>query len=642
MPTPSGDNFRPEKGGPDKPSGGKPLRPMPWQGQGSKWGWVFWAVMLIAIFVYMMVQAGAASAPKIAYSDFRDLVQKGQVAAITIQGQEISGTFKSKQTVETISGEKRTGEKSFNTIMPTIEDPELMKMLQDNNVTIKAQVQGGNQWLVTLLILGGPWVVIIGYVLYARRKAQGQMMSGGGLFGVGASRAKRYTRTMSRVTFDDVAGLENAKSDLQEIIDYLKNPERFKKMGADIPKGVLLVGPPGTGKTLLARATAGEADVPFFSISASEFIEMFVGVGASRVRDLFATAKKEAPAIIFIDELDSVGRTRGTGLGGGHDEREQTLNQILSEMDGFEPHQSVIVLSATNRPDVLDPALVRPGRFDREVTLDMPRKHAREMILRIHTRRVPLAADVDIANLASRTVGFSGADLKNLVNEAALLAARQNEDKVTPQDFDLARDKVILGQKREEMLGEDEKKITAYHEAGHTLASWLLPGADPLQKVTIIPRGLSLGATEQAPTEDRYTYTENYLLQRVAILLSGQVAERIVFHDISNGASDDLKKATQLVRRMVTQWGMSDRLGPVTFSWGEEHPFLGKEIASPREFSEETARIVDEEIQRIVKEQEVKAEKLLNEHRSDLEKVATELLKHETLEKDDIRKILGQ
>ncbi len=590
----------------------------------------------------MMIQAGAVSPPKISYSDFKDLVHKGQVASITVTGQEISGSFKSKQDIVTVSQEKRKGATTFSTVMPAIDDPELMKLLQENGVAVTAKVQGGSQWLGTFLILVLPWVIVFGYVLYARRKTQNQIMGGGGLFGVGMSRAKRYTRTMSRTTFDDVAGLENAKKDLQEIIDYLRHPERFKKMGADIPKGVLLVGPPGTGKTLLARATAGEADVPFFSISASEFIEMFVGVGASRVRDLFSTAKKEAPSIIFIDELDSVGRTRGTGLGGGHDEREQTLNQILSEMDGFEPHQSVIVLSATNRPDVLDPALVRPGRFDREVTLDMPRRHAREQILRIHTRRVPLAPDVDIANLAARTVGFSGADLKNLVNEAALLAARQNQEKVTAQDFDMARDKVILGQKREEMLGEEEKKITAYHEAGHALASWVLPGADPLQKVTIIPRGLSLGATEQAPAEDRFTYTQTYLLLRVAILLSGRAAEKLVFNDVSNGASDDLKKATQLVRRMVTQWGMSERLGPATFSWGEEHPFLGKEIASARDFSEETARVVDEEIQRILKEQEERVANLLSERRSDLEKIAAELLKHETLEKEDIRKLLAQ
>jgi cell division protease FtsH len=618
---------------------GRPFLPL---GQRSRWGWLFWVFLLVIVIGYVMFQSRAAAAPQIAYSDFKSLVQKGQVAAITIKGQEISGTFKSKQEIKTVSGETKKDVLSFKTIKPTIEDPELITLLQDNGVTVKGQVQGGNQWLGTLLILGLPWLLILGYFVYARRKAQGQVFGRGGLFGVGMSPAKRYTRTMSRTTFDDVAGLENAKKDLEEIIDYLKNPGRFMKMGADIPKGILLVGPPGTGKTLLARATAGEADVPFFSISASEFIEMFVGVGASRVRDLFATAKKEAPSIIFIDELDSVGRTRGTGLGGGHDEREQTLNQILSEMDGFEPHQSVIVLSATNRPDVLDPALIRPGRFDREITLDMPRKHARQKILRIHTRRVPLAPEVDLENLAARTVGFSGADLKNLVNEAALLAARQNEPKVTAADFDMARDKVILGQKREEMLGEDEKKITAYHEAGHALASWLLPGADPLQKVTIIPRGLSLGATEQAPAEDRYTYTETYLLQRVAILLSGRAAEKLVFKDISSGASDDLKKATQLVRRMVTQWGMSERLGPVTFSWGEEHPFLGKEMATPRDFSEETARIVDEEIQRIVKEQEDKAARVLKEHQDDLEKLAAELLKHETLEKQDIQKILGK
>jgi cell division protease FtsH len=492
-----------------------------------------------------------------------------------------------------------------------------------------------------LLIFVLPWILIIGYFAYASKRMKGMMGGTGGLFGVGKSRAKRFRASSSNITFEDVAGLQNAKQDLHEIIDYLKEPKKFSVLGADIPKGILLMGPPGTGKTLLARASAGEANVPFFSISGSEFIEMFVGVGASRVRDMFEDAKREAPSIIFIDEIDSVGRIRGTGLGGGHDEREQTLNQILSEMDGFEPHQSVVVIAATNRPDVLDPALIRPGRFDRQIALELPQKQAREKILKIHTRHVPLADDVDLENLSKRTVGFSGADLKNVVNEAALLAGRKDKKMVDAQDFEEARDKILLGAEREEMLSDEEKKLVAYHEAGHTLVAEIVPNADRLQKVTIIPRGRSLGATEQVPEIDRHNLKRAYLLDRITVTLGGRAAEKLVFDEISTGGADDLKQVTQLARRMICQWGMSDKLGPVTFRQGEEHPFLGRELAQAKDFSESTARIIDEEIQSIVSEMEQKAFDILKEHRDTLNALAEALLEHETLEYDDVEAIVN-
>jgi cell division protease FtsH len=604
-------------------------------------GILIWLVLIVVVVYTLFSLFPGSDSVTVSYSEFKKQVTAGNVSQVTIGAQEISGRFKEGAATPGQGKEEEPKASNFSTIKPPVQDPELMKILEEQGVTVRGKKESGTL-LQTILIFALPWLLIFGYFYYMGRKAKGQMggLGGGPFMGVGKSRAKRYTKTKTQVTFDDIAGQENAKKDMREIVDYLKQPKKFMALGADIPKGILLVGPPGTGKTLMARATAGEADVPFFSISGSEFIEMFVGVGASRVRDMFGTAKKEAPSIIFIDELDSIGRARGTGLGGGHDEREQTLNQILSEMDGFIPHQSVIVLSATNRPDVLDPALTRPGRFDRQITLDMPHRLSREKILRIHTRRVPLDGDVDLENLAARTVGFSGADLKNLVNEAALLAARQEQKKVRMEDFHRARDKILLGQKREEMLSDEEKEIVAYHESGHALLAKLIPDADPLQKVTIIPRGRSLGATEQAPEEDKYNFTRGYMLNRIAIILGGRAAEKLIFDDISNGAADDLKQVTKLARQMVTQWGMSDRVGPVTFSLGEEHLFLGREMAAPKDFSEATARIIDEEIQRIVTEQEERARKLLSDNKDKLKRLAAELLKRETLENPDIERIL--
>jgi cell division protease FtsH len=515
-----------------------------------------------------------------------------------------------------------------------------MELLEKNNVIVHAQ-SDERSWFMTLLLGLLPWLLIIGFFVYSSKKFQERMGGMGGPFGFAKSKAKLYTKSMSAVNFADVAGLANTKKELEEVVDFLKDPSKFQSLGGELPKGILLVGPPGVGKTLMARAVAGEADVPFFSISGSEFIEMFVGVGASRVRDMFKKAKKDAPAIIFIDELDSIGRVRGTGLGGGHDEREQTLNQILNEMDGFSKHESVVVLAATNRPDVLDPALVRPGRFDRRITLEMPQKESRKEILKIHTREIPLGDDVDLEEVAKRTVGFSGAELKNLTNEAALLAARKEKDKVEDEDFDDARDKILMGIEREDVIKDEEKKVIAYHEAGHALVARLLPGADPLEKVSIIPRGRALGATEQIPEEDRHNFSRIYLLNRIAIMLGGRAAEKINFEDITTGAGDDLKKATQIARRMVCQWGMSDKVGPVTFRQGEPHPFLGREISEPKDFSEKTAQLIDEEVRRIIRDMEKKAGDILASHREKLDGLADGLLEQETLSKEEIDKIVN-
>ena len=456
------------------------------------------------------------------------------------------------------------------------------------------------------------------------------------------SQAKRFQPSEQRTTFEDVAALEQAKIELQEIVEFLKNPGKFERLGAQIPKGVLLMGPPGTGKTLLARAVAGEAGVPFFSINGSEFIQMFVGVGASRVRDLFRTAKESAPCILFIDEIDAVGRERGAGFGGGHDEREQTLNQILSEMDGFQQTEAVIVLAATNRPDVLDPALLRPGRFDRHVTIDRPTREGRVAILKVHCRKVPLSDDVDLDTICSGTIGFSGADLRNLVNEAALLAARVSKNAVEMEDFEHARDKILLGPLREDILNDQEKEITAYHEAGHALLAWLLPEVDLIHKVTIIPRGRSLGVTQLVPDEERYNAGEKRLHSQLAFIFGGRAAERLIFEEYSAGAEDDLRQATQLARRMVAHWGMSEVIGPVAFRQGEEHPFLGKEIHEQRKFSEETAHIIDQRSAAVFDVAQERAFNLVSEHRDDLERLARALLENESLGQTELKEILGE
>lgn len=479
------------------------------------------------------------------------------------------------------------------------------------------------------------------FILVMMRRSREQM-GGGFMSGFSRSPAKKFEPSHGRTTFKDVAGLDGVKTELQEIVEYLKNPEKFTKLGARIPKGVLLNGPPGTGKTLLARAVAGEADVPFFSINGSEFIQMFVGVGASRVRDLFGSAKEQAPAIIFIDEIDAVGRLRGTGVGGGHDEREQTLNQILSEMDGFAPTESVIVMAATNRPDVLDPALLRPGRFDRHITVDRPTSKGRLEMFKVHSRQVPLAKDVDFQRLAAATIGLTGADIRNIVNEAALWATRQNKDSVDMSDFEYAKDKVIMGAKREEVLTEKERRMTAYHEAGHALLAWMTPGSERVNKVTIVPRGFALGVTQLVPDEDRLSVSESQLRDRLAFIMGGRAAEKVVFGEVTAGAENDIKQSTSLARKMVVNWGMSKRIGPAAFKVSEEHPFLGKEIsAGSRDFSEYTAQIIDEEVLLILREADSRAEETLQNHRNKLDALAEALLLKEELTEVEIESILG-
>lgn len=600
---------------------------------------IFW---ILISYGYLLFTQGNRTA-EIPYSQFKTEVQNGEITRVEIKGEEVNGTYRKSRAESTATNDSAAepSVRTFRTVLPSWEDPQLIKLLEEKGVVIKASPDE-KSFLTTLVISLLPWVLIIGLFVYLNKRMRSQMGSGpgGGLFGFGKSKAKKVRAEEVEVTFDDVAGLDNAKKELMEMVDYLKDPQMFQEIGAELPKGILLAGPPGTGKTLMARAMAGEAGVQFFSISGSEFIEMFVGVGASRVRDMFSTAKKEAPSLIFIDELDSIGRARGTGVGGGHDEREQTLNQILSEIDGFNPSESVIVLAATNRPDVLDQALIRPGRFDRQISLDMPQKKARRQILEVHAKKLSMADTIDFDSLAGATVGFSGADLKNLVNEAALLAARKEKSEVEMEDFNESRDKIIMGVKREDRLTDKEKKMVAYHEAGHALTALMLPGTDPLTKVSIIPRGRSLGATEQVPEEDRHNLSKNYLLNRIAVMIGGRAAEELIFGDITSGAGDDLKKATQIARRMVCQWGMSKTVGLVVFKKGEQHPFLGRELAEERDYSETTAHVIDEEVKTILEECHDQAMKILQDNKDRLERLAEELMQQETLSADEIKGLL--
>ncbi len=532
------------------------------------------------------------------------------------------------------------GPQTFKVILPQQNGQDLDKALRDSGAKIQVlPLNDGTSLFLTMYVLV-PLLLFFGlWFLMSRMRDQ---MSGGGILG-GFSRspAKRYDTTTKPVTFADVAGLDGVKNDLTEVVEFLKNPQKFARLGGRIPKGILLFGPPGTGKTLLARAVAGEAGVPFFSISGSEFIQMFVGVGASRVRDMFRTAKEASPAILFIDEIDAVGRHRGAGLGGGNDEREQTLNQILSEMDGFSPNESVIVVAATNRPDVLDPALLRPGRFDRHITVDRPNIKARVAMFKVHCRDVPLATGVDLERLARGTVGLTGADIRNLVNEAALWATRNGKNVVDMEDFEYARDKVLMGPKREEVLSGKEKTMTAYHEAGHALLAWILPGVDRVHKVTIVPRGRALGVTQLLPEEDRLNIGQTDLHNRLIFIMGGRAAEKIIYDQYSAGAENDLSQATKIARRMVSHWGMSERLGPVAFRTSEEHPFLGKEIVEQREFSESTAQLIDEEISRILREADERARALLTEQRAKLDLLASELEKREILDDVEIAELIG-
>jgi cell division protease FtsH len=561
---------------------------------------------------------------EIYFTEFMDQVAAGEVSEVVIQDEG------------TITGTSDDG-KTFRVYSPHY--PDLIKDLRDKGVKIIAKPPKKESLLVTILVSWFPFLLLIGVWIFFMRQMQG---GGNKALSFGKSRAKLLTEDQQKVTFKDVAGVDEAKEELQEIIEFLKDPKKFQKLGGKIPKGVLLMGPPGTGKTLLARAIAGEADVPFFTISGSDFVEMFVGVGASRVRDLFDQGKKNAPCIIFVDEIDAVGRHRGAGLGGGHDEREQTLNQLLVEMDGFESHESVILIAATNRPDVLDPALLRPGRFDRQVVVPNPDIKGREGILQVHTRKIPLEEEVDVHVLARGTPGFSGADLANLVNEAALLAARQNKEKVGMADLEEAKDKVLMGPERRSMIMTDEeKRFTAYHETGHALVAKLLPGkADPVHKVTIIPRGRALGVTQQLPESDKYTFSNENMLARITVLLGGRTSEEIIFGHTTTGAGNDIERATEIARKMVCEWGMSDRLGPLTFGKKEEQIFLGREIAQHRDYSEATAIEIDQEVKRIVSECHEKARTLLQEHIDTLKRISETLLEVEVLSSEQIDEIM--
>jgi cell division protease FtsH len=582
--------------------------------------WLVLALIFLVIFSVFSKQHGRE--PEIVFSDFMSSVDRGEVQEVVIQGHNIQGKYK--------NGER------FRTFAPN--DPELVKSLREKNVKIAAKPEDESPWYMVLLLNWFPMLLLIGVWIFFMRQMQ---VGGGKAMSFGKSRAKLLTENQHRVTFSDVAGVDEAKDDLQEIIAFLKDPKKFTKLGGRIPKGCLLVGPPGTGKTLLARAIAGEAGVPFFSISGSDFVEMFVGVGASRVRDLFVQGKKNAPCIIFIDEIDAVGRHRGAGLGGGHDEREQTLNQLLVEMDGFEANEGVILIAATNRPDVLDPALLRPGRFDRRVVVPRPDVKGREGILQVHTRKVPLATDVDVSVLARATPGFAGADLENLVNEAALLAARNNKEKVDMGDFELAKDKVMMGAERRSMIiSDEEKRNTAYHEAGHALVAKLLPGADPIHKVTIIPRGMALGLTQQLPMDEKHTYPKEYLLNNLVILFGGRVAEELVLEHMTTGAGNDIEKATDLARRMVCEWGMSEKLGPMTFGKKEEEIFLGRDFTQKVDYSESTAIEIDSEVRRIIQESYHRAKDLLKSNLRLLHKVAETLLEKEVLDGSEIDAIV--
>ena len=572
-------------------------------------------VLALAFFgIFSALRKQYRPEPEIIFSDFIGSVERGDVQAVVIQGPNIQGKYKNGGL--------------FKTFAP--DDPGLVNSLRSKDVKITAKPEDESPWYMTLLLNWFPMLILVGVWIFFMRQLQ---MGGGKVMSFGKSRAKLLTENQQRVTFSDVAGVDEAKDDLQEIIAFLKDPKKFTRLGGRLPKGCLLVGAPGTGKTLLARAIAGEAEVPFFSISGSDFVEMFVGVGASRVRDLFIQGKKKAPCIIFIDEIDAVGRHRGAGFGGGNDEREQTLNQLLVEMDGFESNEGVILIAATNRPDILDPALLRPGRFDRHVVVPRPDVRGREGILQVHIRKVPLSTDVDVSVLARSTPGFTGADLENLVNEAALLAARNDKEKVGMLDLELSKDKVMMGAERRSMIiSDEEKRTTAYHEAGHALIAKLLPGADPIHKVTIIPRGMALGLTQQLPMDEKYTYPREYLLNNLVILFGGRVAEELVLEQITTGAGNDIEKATDLARRMVCEWGMSEKLGPMTFGKKEEEVFLGRDFTQKTDYSKSTAVEIDAEVTRIIQESYHRAKELLTTNLRLLKKIAEQLLEKEVLD----------
>ncbi len=608
-----------------------------------RWAWfVIFGVLLSYLFVNLSSGNRLLGTEPIdmLYSDFLQQVETGNVAEVIIQENIAEGEFNREVTYPQNPGEgesQRTSDQFITTIPPQ-EDSRLLNLLNDNGVAVGAQQTNINP-LLLFLVQWAPFILIIGFIFWMGRRAQRQATSG--IFGFGQSQAREYKSDFPQVSFDEVAGQDAAKSELEEVVDFLKEPDKYISLGARIPRGVLLIGPPGTGKTLLARAVAGEANVAFFSLSASEFVEMFVGVGASRVRDLFKKAKDSAPAIVFIDEIDAVGRQRGAGLGGGNDEREQTLNQMLAEMDGFDQTESVIVMAATNRPDVLDPALLRPGRFDRQVTVGMPDRTGREAILKIHTRGKPLAEDIDLAALSKATIGFSGADLSNLANEAALTAARKNHKRISRRDFSDAFDRIVLGTESPPLSNEQERKVVAYHEAGHAIAAALTPGADPVLKVTIVPRGQALGVTATLPNDEKRNYSREYLQSRMIMMLGGRAAEEVTFNEVTTGASDDLRRVTDLARRMVTQFGMSERVGQLNFGDNEQQPFLGYSLSQNRNYSEQTAYIIDQEVRAIIDNMYERTVTLIQNNRDKLEALANELLTSEVVDQYRVLELLG-
>jgi len=615
---------------PDKPTGSRLPRPT---GSRRFW-WILLAILVANVVIGQLIPSSEDKRLDVPYTFFREQVKAGNVEEVNARNDVIQGVFRNERKFE-----KSEPRKDFETVRPTFaQDDELLKLLLDEEVEVNASsIDEGRSFLATLLISFGPTLLIVGLLIYFLRRSSA--MAGGGAMSLGRSKAKRYDASTTRVTFEDVAGIDEVEEELVEIVDFLKNPDRYRKLGAAIPKGVLLSGPPGTGKTLLARAVAGEADVPFFSLSASEFVEMVVGVGASRVRDLFEQAKKEAPAIIFIDELDAIGRARGGGGGfGGHDEREQTLNQILTEMDGFTGSEGVIVLAATNRPEVLDQALLRPGRFDRRLTVNPPDKDGRTMILKIHARSVPLDDDVDLQRIAASTPGMVGADLRNLVNEAALLAARRDHTAATTGDFADALERIVLGAERRITLSVEERERTAYHEAGHAVLGMIEPGADPVRKVSIVPRGRALGVTFQSPSADRYGYDARYLEGRIVGALGGRAAEELVYGNVTTGAESDLEQVTSIARQMVGRWGMSDVIGLVSVlpSPGEE-----QYVGAGGQVAEETRQLVDREVRRIVEACYVRAKRMLTANRDKLESLTAKLLERETLDEDDAYRAAG-
>ena len=605
----------------------------------GKTSFVWLMIIFGAVYVSGLLTETGKKEIEIEYTEYRKYLDNGDIQKGVIMGDVFHGEFKVPQTLDTPIGGQLNEITHFKLTLPFVDRENTEEWdAAGLDYTFKEKTIDWTGYLLNML----PWILLLGFWFFMIRRMQGGAGGIGGIFKFGKSRAALWTSDQPRVTFKDVAGCEEAKEELKEVIDFLKNPKRYQKLGAQVPKGALLVGPPGTGKTLLARAIAGEAVVPFYSISGADFVEMFVGVGASRVRDLFEQAKKSSPCIVFIDEMDAVGRQRGAGIGGGHDEREQTLNALLVEMDGFDNSQNVIVIAATNRPDVLDPALLRPGRFDRQIVVDVPDIRGRLGIFKVHTKKVVINhRKVDLESLAKGTPGMVGADIANIVNEAALLAARKRKKSIDMDDFEEAKDKVMMGVQRKSMiLSDEEKEVTSYHEAGHALVAIRTKGADPVHKITIIPRGRALGFTMQLPIDEKHGYTRNYVEGRLAILMGGRSAEMLIFNQMTTGAGDDIEQATQIARKMVTEWGMSDLLGPMTFGKKNEEIFLGREIQSHRDYSEVTARMIDEEISRIVRYSQRMADKILQKDIDILHRLAQELLKYETIDADDLKKIL--